>query len=303
MTWINFTQIFTVPAPKWKGPEFISSKHFLRAYMAFEVSDKGYIETRHLNEFLKLLFSEAKCKKIDRLVLKEFKRSFVHSMTNEKNKQWISFRDLYTGLVKLMKYNFLLQYQGRRSYTLVDLLRIWRYYDSTGLGYIQANNAKVFAFDLLTDVNQKTNPKVITALAHKLSMVSGGSNGEIEFSGMNQVLPLTENISELFYLREQVGWDEFGFTFDIQDKRGTGTLAVEDVKILLKRLSDKFSGKGGTNEAKLQEQMVALTNIAQETNGVLYKEDLRAFLATRSRKRPQQQQQELQQLQVQTDYP
>jgi len=271
--------------------------------MAFEVSDKGYIETRHLNEFLKLLFSEAKCKKIDRLVLKEFKRSFVHSMTNEKNKQWISFRDLYTGLVKLMKYNFLLQYQGRRSYTLVDLLRIWRYYDSTGLGYIQTNNAKVFAFDLLTDVNQKTNPNVIRALAHKLSMVSGGSNGEIEFSGMNQVLPLTENISELFHLREQVGWDEFGFTFDIQDKRGTGTLAVEDVKILLKRLSDKFSGKGGTNEAKLQEQMVALTNIAQETNGVLYKEDLRAFLATRSRKRPQQQQQQLQQLQVQTDYP
>jgi len=301
MTWINFTQIFTVPPPKWKGPEFISSKHFLRAYLAFEVSDKGYIETKYLNEFLKLLFSEAKCKKIDKLTLKEFKRSFVYSMTNEKNKQWISLRDLYTGLLKLLKYNMLLQYQGRRSYSLVDLLKIWRYYDPTGLGYIQAGHAKVFAFDLLTDVNQKTNPNVIRALAHKLSLLSGGSNGEIEFSGMNQVFPLTENIGELFHLRDKVGWDEFGFTFDIQDKNGTGTLTVEEVKILLKRLSDKVSGKGVTSEEKLEEQMVALTNIAQETNGVLYKEDLRAFLATRSRNRPKPQQME--QLQVHTDYP
>jgi len=225
----------------------------------------------------------------------------VYSMTNEKNKQWISLRDLYTGLLKLLKYNMLLQYQGRRSYSLVDLLKIWRYYDPTGLGYIQAGHAKVFAFDLLTDVNQKTNPNVIRALANKLSLLSGGSNGEIEFSGMNQVLPLTKNIGELFHLRDKVGWDEFGFAFDIQDKKGTGTLTVEEVKILLKRLSDKVSGKGGTSEAKLDEQMVALTNIAGETNGVLYKEDLRAFLATRSRNRPKQQQ--MQQLQVHTDYP
>ena len=96
----------------------------------------------------------------------------------------------------------------------------------------------------------------------------------------------------------QVSWDEFGFTFDIQDKKGTSTLAVEDVKIFLKRLADKFGQGGEKQEPKLQEQMVALAAVARETNGVLYKEDLRALLATRN-----QMERPMQILEVVTDYP
>ena len=62
------------------------------------------------------------------------------------------------------RYNFLLQYQGRRHYKLVDLLRIWRYYDQMGLGYIQADGALVLAFDLLTDVRNRLF--LISAMGH-----------------------------------------------------------------------------------------------------------------------------------------
>jgi len=300
MAWINFARLFTIPPPKWKGVEFVSSKNFMRAYLTYEVNGKGYIERKHLNDFLKMLFAEGKCFKVDRRMMKDFKKSYVNIMNNDgKNRQWLSLYQLYTTLRSLFRYNFLLQYQGRRQYKLVDLLRIWRYYDPMGLGYIQGDGALVFAFDLLTEVKQKTNPQVIRALAHKLSVLSGGSNGNIEFSGMNEILPLEVDIRELFCMREQVGWDEFGFTFDIQDKKGTGSLAVEDVKILLKRLADKFVRDNPDNmEMKLQQQMVALATVARETDGVLYKEDLRALLATRTRK----ERQPIQTLQVVKDF-
>ena len=64
MAWINFARLFTIPPPKWKGPEFVSSKNFMRAYLTYEVNGKGYIESSNLDAFLKLLFAEGKCFKV-----------------------------------------------------------------------------------------------------------------------------------------------------------------------------------------------------------------------------------------------
>ena len=107
MAWINFARLFSLPPPRWKGPEFVSSKNFMRAYLSYEVSDKGYIESRKLNDFLKFLYAEGKCHKVDKSMMKEFRKSWVNHMTNDgKNRKWISLYDLYTTLQKLMRYVF-----------------------------------------------------------------------------------------------------------------------------------------------------------------------------------------------------
>lgn len=276
MNLLFFQNIFATPVPRWGHAPFVSSQQFWRTYTNYEVCDKGYIKTKQLKNFLKTLFSEASNKKINRNALREFRRKYVDYMTTEKKQKWIPLFQLMTHL-EMIERSILVNYRGRIKYSIADLMDIWRHYDRSGAGYMQKEDVEVLAFDLLTDTNQKSNPRVVRSLARRLSMLTGGSDGRIEFTGITDILPLVNNLSQLFPFRDKMSWEELELLFELQDKRGLGKIAIDEIPSFLKKITDKFGDHQQT--LLIQEQTIELSNLANKDNaGVLRKQDLRLLL-------------------------
>lgn len=245
---IDLFAYFSLTLPKWAGERFVTSRQFLKAYKKLQCSDKGYICIDDLHRFLDLLFENAQEMGVDFNMMKSFIRDYTFYMEHKKE-YWISLKELLK-TIPMIEPNYLLKFRGRASYTSTDFMLIWKRYDPDYTGYLDKADVEVLVFDMLTDLEQKSAPKIHKLLVKRV-LSNSDEDGRISFNAFRRCLPVEKNFMTQYQNLSALTEADAKRIFSHYDPDDNGSLSGQELEALIRDIAER-NKKGSDLEYILQ---------------------------------------------------
>ncbi|KAL6473914.1 hypothetical protein MHYP_G00174750 [Metynnis hypsauchen] len=165
----------------------LDAASFLHIWRLFDARDRGYIEGKHLDDFLGHI--RKKLGKTDKQMEEKLQR--LKAASTDGNLQ---IQELATIILPEVE-NFLLLF--RRETPLdnsVEFMRIWRHYDADSSGFISAVELKSFLQDLFQQHNKHITPDKLEQYTDTMMKMFGkNTDGRLDLNDLARILSLKEN--------------------------------------------------------------------------------------------------------------